>query len=51
MLSGLQEIEHDVFSRLQGLGYRVLPTTGCPFDALSSASSRRRRRIVDQPSV
>ena len=37
VLSGLQEIEHDVFSRLQGLGYRVLPTTGCPFDALSSA--------------
>jgi putative transcriptional regulator len=36
-LSGLQEIEHDVFSRLEGLGYRVLPTTGCPFDALSSA--------------
>jgi putative transcriptional regulator len=37
ILSGLQEIEHDVFSRLEGLGYRVLPTTGCPFDALSSA--------------
>jgi len=38
-LSGLQEIEHDVFSRLESLGYRVLPTTGCPFDALSSARS------------
>jgi putative transcriptional regulator len=36
-LGELQEIEQDVFGRLEDLGYRVLPTLGCPFNALSSA--------------
>ena len=35
-LSDLQEIEQDVFGRLETLGYNVLPTLGCPFNALSS---------------
>jgi putative transcriptional regulator len=35
-MSELQEIEQDVFGRLESLGYRVLPTIGCPFNALSS---------------
>jgi putative transcriptional regulator len=35
-ISELQDIELDVFSRLETLGYNVLPTMGCPFNALSS---------------
>ncbi len=35
-LSDLQEIEQDVFDRLETLGYNVLPTLGCPFNALAS---------------
>jgi putative transcriptional regulator len=35
-MSDLQEIEQDVFGRLETLGYNVLPTMGCPFNALSS---------------
>ncbi|NOQ53787.1 MAG: transcriptional regulator [Thermoplasmata archaeon] len=35
-ISDLQDIEKDVFGRLEDLGYRVLPTIGCPFNALSS---------------
>ena len=35
-ISDLQEIEQDVFGRLENLGYNVLPTMGCPFNALSS---------------
>ena len=34
-LSDLLAIEQDVFGRLEDLGYRVMPTTGCPFNALS----------------
>jgi putative transcriptional regulator len=34
-LSDLLAIEQDVFGRLEELGYRVMPTTGCPFNALS----------------
>jgi putative transcriptional regulator len=36
-MSDLQEIEQDVFGRLETLGYNVLPTMGCPFNALSSS--------------
>jgi putative transcriptional regulator len=36
-ISELQSIEQDVFGKLEDLGYRVLPTTGCPFNALSTA--------------
>ncbi len=35
-ISELQEIEQEVFGRLETLGYNVLPTMGCPFNALSS---------------
>ncbi len=35
-ISDLQDIEQDVFGRLENMGYRVLPTKGCPFNALSS---------------
>ena len=35
-ISDLQEIEQEVFGRLETLGYNVLPTMGCPFNALSS---------------
>jgi len=35
-ISELQEIEQDVFGRLETLGYKVQPTIGCPFNALSS---------------
>jgi putative transcriptional regulator len=35
-LSELQDIEREVFGQLESLGYRVLPTIGCPFNALSS---------------
>ena len=35
-ISDLQEIEQDVFGKLENLGYNVLPTMGCPFNALSS---------------
>ncbi len=38
-ISDLQDIEKDVFGRLEDLGYRVLPTIGCPFNALSSTES------------
>ncbi len=37
--SDLQEIEQDVFGRLEALGYRVMPTIGCPFNALSSTQT------------
>ena len=37
--SDLQKIEQDVFSRLEDLGYRVMPTIGCPFNALSSTQT------------
>jgi putative transcriptional regulator len=36
-LAGLEGLEQDVFGRLEGLGYQVMPTTGCPFDAISSS--------------
>ena len=35
-ISELADIEQDVFGRLETLGYNVLPTMGCPFNALSS---------------
>ncbi len=35
-LADLQEIEQDVFGRLETLGYNVQPTLGCPFNALAS---------------
>ncbi len=35
-ISDLQEIEQEVFGKLENLGYNVLPTMGCPFNALSS---------------
>ncbi len=35
-ISDLQEIEQEVFGRLETLGYNVLPTMGCPFNALTS---------------
>jgi putative transcriptional regulator len=39
-LSELQGMEKDVFARLEGLGFRVLPTTGCPFNALSTTPGK-----------
>jgi len=36
-MSDLQQIEQDVFGRLETLGYQVLPTLGCPFNALSTS--------------
>lgn len=33
--SRLQEFERDVFQRLERLGYEVLPTTRCPFEAFT----------------
>ena len=36
-ISELLDIEQEVFSRLEELGYRVIPITGCPFNALSQA--------------
>ena len=39
-ISELQEIEQDVFGRLETMGYNVLPTMGCPFNALSSIERR-----------
>lgn len=35
-MSELLDIEQEVFGRLETLGYKVLPTMGCPFNALSS---------------
>jgi putative transcriptional regulator len=39
-MSDLQEIEQEVFGKLETLGYNVLPTLGCPFNALSSDKRR-----------
>ncbi len=39
-ITELQAIEKDVFGRLEDLGYRVMPTMGCPFNALSSSQHR-----------
>jgi putative transcriptional regulator len=39
-ISDLIQIEQDVFGHLEELGYRVLPTTGCPFNALSATQRR-----------
>jgi putative transcriptional regulator len=33
--SHLTGIEHEIFTQLSGLGYKVVPTTHCPFEALT----------------
>jgi putative transcriptional regulator len=34
-LNNLSEIEFEIFTQLQGLGYNVVPTDHCPFEALT----------------
>ena len=34
-LNNFSSIEQEIFSQLQGLGYNVVPTAHCPFDALT----------------
>ena len=33
------DIKHEIFTQLQGLGYNVVPTKHCPFDALTKDKS------------
>ena len=38
-LEAFERFEQDVFHKLQGLGYNVLPTVRCPFEAFASRES------------